>query len=81
MVPTFISPNTMSWSFRLVTLSFQALLTELQEAVQLKKHIFPDISKLITSLLQEQYLQTLKEHAIVAYNKLADESRRIRRIM
>ena len=26
-------------------------------------------------------LQTLKEHAIVAYNKLADESRRIRRIM
>ena len=37
---------------------FQALPTELQEAVQLGGYI-PDISKLTTSLLQEQSLQSL----------------------
>ena len=31
--------------------------------------------------MQEQSLQTLREHAVVAYKKLTDESRRIRRIM
>ena len=76
-----LSPNAMSWSFCLVTLFFQALPTELQEAVQLGGYIFPDISKLTTSLLQEQSLQSLREHAVVAYKKLTDESRRIRRIM
>ena len=76
-----LSPNAMSWSFYLVTLFFQALSMELQEAIQLGGYIFPDISKLTTSLLQEQSLQQLREHAVVAYKILIDESRRIRRIM
>ena len=42
---------------------------------------FPNISKLTTSLLQEQSLQTLREHAVVVYKILSDESRHIRRIM
>ena len=63
-----------------MTLFFQALPTELEEAVQLGGYISPDISKLTTSLFQEQSLQTLRER-VVAYKKLTDESRRIRRIM
>ena len=47
-----LSPNAMSWSFCLVTLFFQALPMELQEAIQLGGYIFPDISKLTTLLLQ-----------------------------
>ena len=47
-----LSPNAMTWSFCLVTLFFQALPAELQEAVQLGGYIFPDISQLTTSLLQ-----------------------------
>ena len=76
-----LSPNDMSWSFCLVTLFFQALPSELQEAVQLGRYIFPDISKLTTSILQEYSLQTLREHDVVAFKKLSDESRRIRKIM
>ena len=69
------SPNAMSWSFCLVTLFFQDLPTELQEAIQLGVYMFPDISKLTTSLLQEQYLQQLREHVVVTYKTLIDESR------
>ena len=76
-----MSPNAMSWSFCLVTLFFQALPTELQEAVQFGRCIFHDISKLTTSLLHKQSLQSLREHAVVTYKTLTDESRRIRRIM
>lgn len=43
--------------------------------------IFPDFSTLTTSLLQEQFLQTLREHAVVDFKKYSDENRRIRRIM
>ena len=59
----------------------QALPAQLQEAIQLGGYIFPDFSKLTTSLLQEQSLQQLREHAVVSYKTLIDESRRIRRIM
>ena len=70
----------MPWSFCLVTLFVQALPTELHETVQHGGHIFPDISKLTTSLLQEQSLQQLREHAVATYKTLIDKSRRIRRI-
>ena len=71
----------MLWSFCLVTLFFQALPTELKEVVQLGGYILPDISKLTTSPLQEQSLQTLREHAVVAFKQLTDEIRRIKRII
>ena len=71
----------MTWSFFLVILFFHAMSSELQEAVQLGGYIFPDISTLTTSLLQEQALQTLREIAVVSFKKLSDETRRIRRIM
>ena len=76
-----LSPNAMTWSFFLVILFFHAMSSELQEAVQLGGYIFPDISTLTTSLLQEQALQTLREIAVVSFKKLSDETRRIRRIM
>ena len=78
---SLLSPNAISWSFCLVTLFFQALPTELQDAVKLGGYIFLDISKLTTSISQEHSLQTLREHAVVAFKKLSDESRRIRKIM
>ena len=76
-----LSPNAMSWSFCLVTLYFQALPSDLQKAVQLGGYMFPDISKLTTSLLQKQSLQTLLEHTVVAFKKISNENRRIRKIM
>ena len=48
-----LSPNAMTWSFCLVTLFFHAIPSELQEAVQLGGYVFPNISTLTTSLLQE----------------------------
>ena len=76
-----ISPNTMTWSFFLVTLFFQALPAELQEAVQLGAYISPDISQLTTSLLQEQSLQKLREHTVIVFKTFADETKRIKCIM
>ena len=43
--------------------------------------MFPNISPLTTSLLQEQALYTLREHAVISFKTLSDENRRIRRIM
>ena len=48
-----LSPNAMTWSFFWVTLFFQALPAELQDAVQIGGYISPDISQLTTSLLHE----------------------------
>ena len=76
-----LSPNAMTWSFCLVYLYFHALPSELQEVVQLGGYVFPDISTLATSLLQEQALQVLREVAVVSFKMLLDETRRIRRIM
>ena len=64
----------MSWSFSLVTLFFKALPTELQEALKLGSYILPDISKLTTSLLQEQPHQKIREHDVVAFEQLTDEN-------
>ena len=49
--------------------------------MQLGGYIFPDISTITTSLLQEQALQTLREIAVVSFKKLSDKTWRIRRIM
>ena len=76
-----ISPNAMSWLFCLVTLFSHAMPSELQEAMQLGGFIFSDISTITTSLLLKQFLQTLREHAVVSFKKNSDENRRIRRIM
>ena len=62
-----LSLNAMSWSLCLVTLFFQAMFFELQEVVQLGNYNSPDISKLTTSFLQKQSLQTLREHAVIAF--------------
>ena len=64
-----------------MALFFQTMPSALQEAVQLGGYIFPDILKLTTSILLEQSFQTLREHAVVAFNKLSDENSHIRRIM
>ena len=48
-----LSPNAMTWSFYLVTLFFDAFPSELQEAVQLRGYVLPDLSTLVTSTLQD----------------------------
>ena len=64
-----LSSNAMSWYF-LVTLFSYATPLELQKTVKLGGYGFPDISTLITSLLQEQALQTLRVHAVISFNLL-----------
>ena len=49
--------------------------------MRLRGYILPDLSRLSTSLLQEQVLQILREHAVIAFKFLTEEKRRIRRIM
>ena len=51
--------------------------SEFQESVQIDGYVFPDISTLTTSLLQEESLQTLCEHSVVAFKKVSDENRRL----
>ena len=60
---------------------FHTMLSELQEAVQLGEYMFPNISTLTTSLLQEQALQKLREIAVISFKKLSDETWRLHRIM
>ena len=54
---------------------------ELQEAVRSRGFILPDLSRSYTSLLQEQTLQILREHAVTAFKFLTEDKRRILRIM
>ena len=60
---------------------FHALPSELQEDVQLERYVFSDLSTLLTSHLEEQELQRLREWAVVAHKTLQDESKRIRKLM
>ena len=74
-------PNSMTWLFNLVTLFFNSLPLELQEAVQLGRYTLPDLSTLTNSFSQERELQNIRENYIVAYKTLMDVNRRIRKIM
>ena len=42
---------------------------------------YPDLLRLSTSLIQEQVLQILREHAVTAFKLITKENRCIRRIM
>ena len=53
----------------------------MQEAVQLGVYLLPDLSTLTTSLSQERELQTLREHSVVAFETLSDESIRIKKLV
>ena len=53
---SLFSPNTMTWYFPLVTIFLNALPSELQAVVQLGVYVFPDLSTLLNSTLQEQKL-------------------------
>ena len=76
-----LAPNAMTWSFFLGTLFFHALPSELQEVVQSGGYVSPDLSTLLTSYLQEQEVQRLREEAVIAYKLLEDEGKRIRKLM
>ena len=76
-----LSPNAMTWYFPLVILFFNALSSELQEAVQLGGYSLPDLSTLLTSTLQEQALQHFRNHAVVSFKTFQDETRLISKLM
>ena len=76
-----LTSNAMTWSFSLVTLFFHALPSELQVAVQSGVYGLPDLSTLLTSSLQEQKLQRLREKDVIAHKLLEDEGKRIRKLM
>ena len=44
-------------------------------------YVLPDLSTLLTSYLQEQELQRLREKAVIAHKLLEDEGKRIRKLM
>ena len=73
----------MRWHGHFVSLHyfFRLYLRNYKKPFNSGNIFFPDISQLTTSLLQEQSLQKLREHAVVAFKTLADETRHIRRIM
>ena len=60
---------------------FHALPSELQEAVQLGDYVLPDLYTLLTSHLQEQELQRLREYMVVSHKTLQDDSKRIRKLI
>ena len=49
--------------------------------MQLGGYILPDPSTLLTSHLEKQELQRLRERAVVAHKTLQDERKRIRKLM
>ena len=49
--------------------------------MRLGDYILPNLSRLSTSLLQEQALQFLREHVVTAFKWLTEKNRRIHRIM
>jgi len=53
----------------------------LLEAVRLGGYTLPALSRLSISLLQEQALQILREHTIIAFKLFTEVSRRIRWMM
>ena len=45
--------------------------------MQIGGYVFPDISTLTTSLLQEESLQTLREYSVVVFKTVSDENCRL----
>ena len=76
-----LSPSTVTWSFSLNTLFFNALPQELQVAVQQGGFIFPNLFTLIASFSQERELQTLREYSVVAFKNLAYKSNCIEKLV
>ena len=71
----------MTWSFCLVTLFFKAFPTDLQDAILKEEYNLPNLSVLITKSLQAATLQDLKEKAVIVHKTLADEAKRIKKLL
>lgn len=80
LLPLF-APNAMTWLFSLVTLFSNTLPSELQEAVQQGEYYLSNLSTLLTSNLQKQKLQRLREQAVVIHKKLQDKSKQMKKSM
>ena len=74
---SLIPPNTTSWSSSLVTLFYNALSVELQEAIRLDGYTLPNNSTLATLFSQTSTLKVLQEKAVVAHKLLCEEKQRI----
>ena len=73
--------NAMVWSFSLVMLFCHALPLDLQNAIIKDGYHLPNLPLLLTKSLQATALQNLREHAVVTQNNLANESKRIKKLL
>ena len=67
------SPNATSWSFYLVTLFYNTLNVELQEAIRFDGYTLLNSSTLTTLSYQTSTLQALREKAVIAHKLLCEE--------
>ena len=71
----------MTWSFSLVTLFYNAFPLNLQDVIVKDGYHFPNLSIFLAKSLQALALQNLREHAVVTHKNLADESKRIKKLL
>ena len=76
-----LSSNAMAWSFSLVTLFYHTLPLDLQDAIIKDGYRLPNLSLLLTKFLQATVLKKLREHAVVTHKNLADESKKIKKLL
>ena len=78
---SLLPSDAMTWSLSLVTLFYHAVPLDLQDAIVKDSYQLPNISFLTTKPLQTTALQDLREHAVIMYKNLADETKRIKKIL
>ena len=71
----------MTWSFSLVTLFVNAFPTDLQDAILNEGYNLPNLSFLINKSLQAAALQDLKENVVIVHKTLANEAKRIKKLL
>ena len=69
-----LPPNTTAWSFSLVTLFYNALSVELQEAIRLAGYTLPNNTTLSTLSSQICALQILRENLLLRKNYCAKKN-------
>lgn len=69
----------MTWSSCFVT--FSHFIPRVSRSCATRGLYLPDASTLATTFVQEQVLQTLREHIVIAFKTWNNECRRIRKLM
>ena len=71
---SLLPPTATAWFFSLVTLFYNALSVELQEAIRIDSYTLPNNSTPSTLSSQTSTLQVLREKAVVSHKLLREEN-------